>query len=168
MIIIWVEWCLSRVFGIHLQIHQKILAWVRPPPPFWQCQDFHCFCSPNPSLILPGGRMREPVDHSDGAEGDNDSNNAGRRCWLVGWSETLLVKIFIQRLAQYQTSSPPRLSVDFGETSLFNLHLLIHLWRATDASRTFIEIFQYLQILSFSVDPDFCCFWHVNLLCTLN
>ena len=32
MIIIWVEWCLSRVFGIHLQIHQKILAWVRPPP----------------------------------------------------------------------------------------------------------------------------------------
>ena len=32
MIIIWAEWCLSRIFGILLQIHQKILAWVRPPP----------------------------------------------------------------------------------------------------------------------------------------
>ena len=34
IIIIWAEWCLSRVFGILLQIHQKILAWVRPPPLF--------------------------------------------------------------------------------------------------------------------------------------
>ena len=50
MIIIWVEWSLSRVFGIHLQIHQKILAWVSPPPPFWQCQDFQGVCSGIPSL----------------------------------------------------------------------------------------------------------------------
>ena len=57
MIIIWVEWCLSRVFGIHLQIHQKILAWVRPPPPFfWQCQDFHGAYFGHPSLSL---RLRD-------------------------------------------------------------------------------------------------------------
>ena len=40
----------DRVFGILLQIHQKILAWVRPPPPFWQCQDFHCSYYRTPSL----------------------------------------------------------------------------------------------------------------------
>ena len=54
MIIIWVEWCLSRVFGIPLQIHQKILAWVRPPP-FWQCQDFESAYPGDPSLRAPVG-----------------------------------------------------------------------------------------------------------------
>ena len=33
------------------QIHQKILGWVRPSPPFWQCQDFGSTYSCNLSLI---------------------------------------------------------------------------------------------------------------------
>ena len=44
---------LSLKFGLCTlyQIHQKILAWVRPSPPFWQCQDFGSTYSCNLSLI---------------------------------------------------------------------------------------------------------------------
>ena len=53
IIIIWAEWCLSRVFGILLQIHQKNLCiGQRPPPLFWQCQDFHGAYFGHPSLII--------------------------------------------------------------------------------------------------------------------
>ena len=52
MIIIWVEWRLSRVFGILLQIHQKNLGRGQTSPPFWQCQDFESFSSGNPSLTV--------------------------------------------------------------------------------------------------------------------
>ena len=51
----WVNYHFSLAF-VHFinQIHQKIFAWVRhpPPPPFWQCQDFGSACCCKPSLSV--------------------------------------------------------------------------------------------------------------------
>ena len=41
---------LTRFLGYYYKFTKTILAWVRPSPTFWQCQDFESSCSRNPSL----------------------------------------------------------------------------------------------------------------------
>ena len=66
MIIIWVEWYLSRVFGIHLQIHQKTLAWVRTPP-FLAMPRFSRLLLPK--SLPKSNRPKEPPAGSRGPKG---------------------------------------------------------------------------------------------------
>ena len=62
-----------------------------------------------PKSLLPCGRMGKPVDHSDGAEGDNDGNDAGESFFVRNSLSDLLSRYLFDICSLFNTRQVPQL-----------------------------------------------------------